>query len=336
MRLPRERSDDPALARLLIRVQIEDMAESPEFLLDQLGRIPPYTYPDQLVAEMTYRLDEMVPALLGVLKEWQSAPEALSADDRSWLRLTFSAFLLARAGETRAFRPLLSLVSLPGDLPEEIWGDALTESLGRVLASVFDGDESPLRAVLEDSTIDEFVRGGTIVDCYATLITNDLLPRERVESYFAELFDFRLEREPAFIWNALSSAAADLGFTSLRERVRSAYEAGWCDPMFEPLEDIERRLEAGGAGDDEHFISRTSLVSDVVAETGWWACFDPAAAESDDDGEWDEEFHEDPLDELLYPTRTPPTPPFVREAPKIGRNDPCPCGSGKKFKKCCG
>lgn len=26
----------------------------------------------------------------------------------------------------------------------------------------------------------------------------------------------------------------------------------------------------------------------------------------------------------------------VRQAPKIGRNDPCPCGSGKKFKKCCG
>jgi SEC-C motif domain protein len=25
-----------------------------------------------------------------------------------------------------------------------------------------------------------------------------------------------------------------------------------------------------------------------------------------------------------------------RESPKIGRNDPCPCGSGKKFKKCCG
>lgn len=25
-----------------------------------------------------------------------------------------------------------------------------------------------------------------------------------------------------------------------------------------------------------------------------------------------------------------------RDAPKIGRNDPCSCGSGKKFKKCCG
>jgi hypothetical protein len=27
--------------------------------------------------------------------------------------------------------------------------------------------------------------------------------------------------------------------------------------------------------------------------------------------------------------------PYVRDLPKIGRNDPCPCGSGKKFKKCC-
>ena len=28
--------------------------------------------------------------------------------------------------------------------------------------------------------------------------------------------------------------------------------------------------------------------------------------------------------------------PYRREEPKIGRNDPCPCGSGKKYKKCCG
>jgi len=27
---------------------------------------------------------------------------------------------------------------------------------------------------------------------------------------------------------------------------------------------------------------------------------------------------------------------YVRSQPKIGRNDPCPCGSGKKYKKCCG
>lgn len=31
-----------------------------------------------------------------------------------------------------------------------------------------------------------------------------------------------------------------------------------------------------------------------------------------------------------------PQQTIVREGPKIGRNDPCSCGSGKKYKKCCG
>jgi uncharacterized protein len=44
------------------------------------------------------------------------------------------------------------------------------------------------------------------------------------------------------------------------------------------------------------------------------------------DEEADEEFDEDDY--------TPET--YFRPEPKIGRNEPCPCGSGKKYKKCCG
>ena len=32
----------------------------------------------------------------------------------------------------------------------------------------------------------------------------------------------------------------------------------------------------------------------------------------------------------------PAQQPFVRSVKKVGRNDPCPCGSGKKYKQCCG
>ncbi len=35
-------------------------------------------------------------------------------------------------------------------------------------------------------------------------------------------------------------------------------------------------------------------------------------------------------------TEQEPIKPIVRETPKVGRNDPCPCGSGKKYKKCHG
>jgi hypothetical protein len=40
------------------------------------------------------------------------------------------------------------------------------------------------------------------------------------------------------------------------------------------------------------------------------------------------------LEEELENLPAPPQP--IRAAPKPGRNDPCPCGSGKKYKKCCG
>jgi len=51
--------------------------------------------------------------------------------------------------------------------------------------------------------------------------------------------------------------------------------------------------------------------------------------EEEEDEYWDEE-EEDDYDEPL-----PPSDTVVHEERKIGRNDPCPCRSGKKYKKCC-
>ena len=48
--------------------------------------------------------------------------------------------------------------------------------------------------------------------------------------------------------------------------------------------------------------------------------------DSDDNGDFD--------DAYAY-TQDKPSEPYIA-APKVGRNDPCPCGSGKKYKKCCG
>ena len=50
--------------------------------------------------------------------------------------------------------------------------------------------------------------------------------------------------------------------------------------------------------------------------------------------QWDNIFTEEER-EVLYKEQKRSTT-VVNEGPKIGRNDPCPCGSGKKYKKCCG
>jgi hypothetical protein len=52
-------------------------------------------------------------------------------------------------------------------------------------------------------------------------------------------------------------------------------------------------------------------LDDVVRATSWWGCF-------------------------AKPRKPEPTLVPVRTSPKVGRNAPCPCGSGSKCKKCCG
>lgn len=49
--------------------------------------------------------------------------------------------------------------------------------------------------------------------------------------------------------------------------------------------------------------------------------------------QWDEIFTKERQRELYLEQKQSGT---IVKAPKVGRNDPCPCGSGKKYKKCCG
>lgn len=49
--------------------------------------------------------------------------------------------------------------------------------------------------------------------------------------------------------------------------------------------------------------------------------------------QWDDLLSEERRKELYLEQKKSKT---VVKPPKVGRNDPCPCGSGKKYKKCCG
>ena len=49
--------------------------------------------------------------------------------------------------------------------------------------------------------------------------------------------------------------------------------------------------------------------------------------------QWDKIFDKERQKELYLEQKKSGT---IVKGPKVGRNDPCPCGSGKKYKKCCG
>jgi preprotein translocase subunit SecA len=83
-----------------------------------------------------------------------------------------------------------------------------------------------------------------------------------------------------------------------------------------------------------------SLVPQVDAGT---ACFSENMMALDDrsmDSRFDRKREKEQRIKAGLPTEDepalpPPVQPIHKEQ-EVGRNDPCPCGSGKKYKKCCG
>jgi preprotein translocase subunit SecA len=102
------------------------------------------------------------------------------------------------------------------------------------------------------------------------------------------------------------------------------YMAGFLDGINDslkvtnPIEDMDQDTVVSLAFDKE------KLYYNMVAAKAEWLY---------ELTEWDELLTEERRKELYREQRNSST---VVKDKKIGRNDPCPCGSGKKYKKCCG
>ena len=100
--------------------------------------------------------------------------------------------------------------------------------------------------------------------------------------------------------DALAAEQSGMDAVFLADEVTEAYAAGGSEKPWEPF------------ADPWEFYAPDA----IEKRQQRWADIDDAS----DTDSWDE--------------RSPPVT-FLRDGPKIGRNDPCPCGSGKKYKKCC-
>ena len=273
----------------------------------------------QAVQEATARRDEITPELLRILEQVADDPQRF-ASQPDYMALSYAMFLLALFRERRAYPLLVRIFSAPGELPFDLVGDVVTEDLDSILASVSGADTSGMAALIENEQANEYVRSAALRSL-VILVGCGQRSRDEVMAYFAGLFR-RLERTPSAVWNSLVSRCADLCPEEVLDEIRQACEDGLVEPRWSNVEEAM----AGGKEQALQRLSRSRhlVITDVAAEMEWWACFHKDS----------ERARARALDRR-YPwpgVRAPVQP----AKPKVGRNDPCPCGSGKKFKKCCG
>jgi SEC-C motif/Protein of unknown function (DUF1186) len=143
------------------------------------------------------------------------------------------------------------------------------------------------------------------------------------------LRDAFMELQPQrqnYVWVGWQSAIAMLGMSDLKTLVKKAFDRGFIDghvlgfDHFE--EDLRRGIEHPGEPrlpDDRD----STLFGDTVEELSGWYCFSEQYSEDQERYRRQAEANRARSQRLENPFKS------------VGRNDPCPCGSGKKFKKCC-
>jgi hypothetical protein len=285
------------------------------------------TDPDGLPVEALRAADAdraaAVPAFLQAIETFISA----SAEERAEPSPIFFAFhMLGYWREKSAYRPLARLLRCPSEGIEYALGDATTETSDRVMAAVFDGDPQPLYELILDPNADEFIRSAMCEALAMVTLRGDLSRAEAARFLAAGFTDIKPE-VGCYVWDGWQSAIAALGLAELRPLVRQAFERDSIEPWCLTFKDFEEDLDATLERPDAPpwFVERHSLFGDPVEEFAWWAGFNRE--------------REKDLERVPASAKAPRWDAIQGQAfnpfRNVGRNDPCPCGSGKKFKKCC-
>jgi hypothetical protein len=274
------------------------------------------------------RREEVTPQLLRILEDTVDRAAQLDAEG-GYMAHLYAMFLLAQFRETRAYPLVVRFASLSGDLLDSLCGDFITEDLGQILASVCGGELAGIHSLIENEGNDEWIRGAAL-SSLVTLVAAGEKSRDEIVSYFAGLFRGKLVRRWSHVWDTLVSYSSDLYPEELLDDIEHAYEEGLVDPGYIGFDDVKRDLAMG----KDRILARLAdnphrrLVEDTVAEMGWWACF-----REDSQNRVKSTAQASPNSGL---NTAAPSSQIRRATPKTGRNEQCPCGSGKKYKKCCG
>jgi hypothetical protein len=250
---------------------------------------------------------------------------SLGGDRSAKDSLFFVFHLLGEWREKSAYRPLARLMRCPRDDLDEIFGDVITETTHRVMAAVFDGDPGPLYDVILEPKADEYIRS-RMLEVIAMVTQRGEMPRGEAVRFLRACYSELVPQDECWVWQGWQSAISLLGVVELKPLVEQAFARGFISPGWLGFHHFEEDLQQ--AIDDlaalpQRSDGEFSLFGDTIEELSTWHCFRPKEPEP-------KEHEEIRRGTVLWRAGT-----AVNPHKKLGRNDPCPCGSGRKFKKCC-
>jgi hypothetical protein len=249
--------------RLDITHWLMELAHILEELAYDLGELPREAI-EAAVAKRT----QMTPYLIEILQDAINRIDEIIEDDNYQGHL-YALYLLAQFREEKAYPYIIQLFSFPGEIPHAIAGDVLTEDLSRILASVCGKQIEPLLNLIENPTINEYVRAACQT-ALVTLVGCGILSRTEVVEYFRMLFEAKLEHVPSFAWDNLIACCCALYPEELLIHIKTAFEEELIDQAFISLEDVMTVMTEEKQALLFDLSQKTDLIDDTVSEMEKW------------------------------------------------------------------
>lgn len=265
---------------------------------------------------------------------WEEAEQILLAEiernlidptsDNADALFLYAIHLCAEMRCAKAFPHFVRIARLPNIILDHVLGDILTETFPQMLARTCDGRVDEIKALVEDPAVNDFARGSALQALMA-LAADGKLDHAELSAYCIELLSCKLERRASNVWDTAVSAVCELGAPGALPLIRMAYARGWADPGMASLENMisvyNQSRNAAPAQIRGHVNPFRTTESEMRFFVGNWK-------EDEDDN------NQSTLLEVLD-EREKDSSSYHQTKPSVGRNSPCPCGSGKKYKKCC-
>lgn len=289
------------------------------------------TFPKEELQTLLDNREESTPFLLDTIRNPAEVLNKLLNEDYYFMPY-YAPLMLAQFREKQAYPFVYKLFSADAEMVDEAWGDFITEDLHRILASVSGGDVSLINKLVEDESAYEFVRSAAL-DAWLCLLRAKLKTRDEVISYFKTLFKKPCGEED-FLRGSLVGNCLDLKAVELLPEIEKSFAENKVELMLMgDWDDFQKMM----AEEESRFLNGSSkhydLVDDMISDVEKWISFKNPQEymRESETPEFEPEF--EVKDNVLWDSRSDGT--FVRDAPKVGKNEPCPCGSGRKYKKCC-
>ena len=226
------------------------------------------TLPRDAIEAAIAKQEQMTPYLLDILEDASIRIDEIIEHDNYQGHL-YAMYLLAQFREKRAYPFILRLFSFSGEIPNLVAGDVITEDLARILASVCDEDIEPMKRLIENPSINEYVRAACLA-ALVTLVGCGIKSRLEIMNYFASLFDNGIEKMPSFVWDSLVSSSCDLYPEEVYPQIQEAFENGLVDGCFISLEDVGHILTLRKETHLFRLFQNAELIDDTVTEMEKW------------------------------------------------------------------